>query len=185
MTPLERALIALARRLSEIKVSYMLVGGMANAVWGEPRATLDIDVTVWVADEDIDRLVPALAREFTPRIDHPRRFIEETRVLPLRTTEGVNIDMIFGMLPFEQEAIERAVPVRIRGTEVRCCTPEDLILLKIISDRPQDRSDARGILLRRLADLDLNYLEPRIRELAEALGRPDITDLWEGWKREA
>ncbi len=73
MTPLERALIALARRLSEIKVSYMLVGGMANAVWGEPRATLDIDVTVWVADEDIDRLVPALAREFTPRIDHPRQ----------------------------------------------------------------------------------------------------------------
>ena len=89
------------------------------------------------------------------------------------------------MLPFEQEAIERAVPVRVWGTEVRCCTPEDLILLKIISDRPQDRLDARGILLRRLADLDLNYLEPRIRELAEALGRPDITDLWEGWKREA
>ena len=45
MTPLERALIALARRLSEINVSYMLVGGMANAIWGEPRATLDIDVT--------------------------------------------------------------------------------------------------------------------------------------------
>jgi len=34
MTPLERALIALARRLSEINVSYMLVGGMANAIWG-------------------------------------------------------------------------------------------------------------------------------------------------------
>ena len=31
MTPLERALIALARRLSEIKVSYMLVGGMAKS----------------------------------------------------------------------------------------------------------------------------------------------------------
>ena len=185
MTPLERALIVLAQRLSELNVSYMLVGGMANAVWGEPRATLDIDVTVWVTDEDIDRLVPALAREFTPRIDHPRRFIEETRVLPLRTSEGVNVDMIFGMLPFEQEAIERAVLISIWDTEVRCCTPEDLILLKIISDRPQDRSDARGILLRRLADFDLNYLEPRIRELAEALGRLDITDLWEDWKREA
>jgi len=24
----------------------MVVGGMANAVWGEPRATLDIDITI-------------------------------------------------------------------------------------------------------------------------------------------
>ncbi|MGH8470645.1 MAG: hypothetical protein ACREVY_17260 [Gammaproteobacteria bacterium] len=45
--------------------------------------------------------------------------------------------------------------------------------------------NARGILLRCWADLDLNYLESRIRELAEALGMPDITDLPEGWKRKA
>jgi len=44
MTSLERALIKLAQTLSDNGIPYMIIGGMANAVWGEPRATLDIDL---------------------------------------------------------------------------------------------------------------------------------------------
>lgn len=46
MTSQEQALVRLARRLSDLEVPYMVIGGVANAVWGEPRATLDIDVTL-------------------------------------------------------------------------------------------------------------------------------------------
>ena len=47
MTPIEHALVSFARILSENEIPYMIIGGMANAVWGEPRATIDIDVTIW------------------------------------------------------------------------------------------------------------------------------------------
>ena len=36
MTSLERALINLADILSANNIPYMIIGGMANAVWGKP-----------------------------------------------------------------------------------------------------------------------------------------------------
>ena len=63
MTALERALLELAQTLTNNRIPYMIIGGMANAVWGEPRATLDIDVTVWVAEEEISEVVSLLDRK--------------------------------------------------------------------------------------------------------------------------
>ena len=73
----------------------------------------------------------------------------------------------------------------IGGRSIRFCTAEDLVLMKIISSRDRDHADARAIVLRRLADLDLGYLEPRILELAALLARDDIKRLWEEWKGSA
>ena len=53
MTAQEDALAQLAALLEDTRVPYMVIGGLANIVWGEPRATLDIDVTVWLADTEI------------------------------------------------------------------------------------------------------------------------------------
>jgi hypothetical protein len=51
---------------------------------------------------------------------------------------------------------------------------EDLILMKLVSERQRDLEDGRR-LLRRFGDaLDRAYLEPRLTELAEGLGRPEI-----------
>ncbi len=60
-------------------------------------------------------------------------------------------------------------------------TPEDVILMKIISHRPRDLADAEAITRRRLPDLDRGSLDPRIRELALSLEQPDIADRWRKW----
>lgn len=39
MTLLERAVVEVATALESLKIDYMVVGGIANAVWGEPRAS--------------------------------------------------------------------------------------------------------------------------------------------------
>ena len=44
MTDQEAALIAIVERLLAVQIPYTVIGGMANAVWGEPRATLNIDI---------------------------------------------------------------------------------------------------------------------------------------------
>jgi hypothetical protein len=64
----------------------------------------------------------------------------------------------------------------VGGCLVLFCTAEDLILHKILSDRERDREDVRGILAAQRGKLDESYLDPRIRELADLLGRPSI---WE------
>jgi predicted nucleotidyltransferase len=185
MTALERALVTAVRRLEELEIPYMLIGGLANAVWGEPRATLDVDITVWVPEDMIAGLVNKFEPELRPMISDPASFIRETRVLPLVSDENIRVDLIFGLVQLEQDAIDRAVTVTVAGLQLRCCTAEDLILMKIISDRPQDQFDARGIALRRIRELDLDYLEPRIQELARGLERPRILQNWLAWKNEA
>ncbi len=160
----------------------MVIGGFANAVWGTPRATIDIDVTIWAPDRSVTSVLQALAPPFTALTSDPVTFVSRTRVLPIRSESGVRADVIFGFLPFEEEAIGRAPRIPFGDVEVRVATPEDLILHKIISDREEDQADVRGIIRARLAQMDLSYLEPRIRELADLLERPDIWHRWERWK---
>lgn len=181
MTSQETALAQLTQVLAGGRIPYMVIGGLANIIWGEPRATLDIDVTVWALDPQIPDVVDMLGRHFTILVEQPGEFIDETRVLPLESANGVRIDVIFGLLSFEQDAIARAVTVQVAGVAVRVCTAEDLILMKIVSDRERDLADARGIIRRRIAQLDRGYLEPRIRELSQLLERPDIEKRWREW----
>jgi hypothetical protein len=54
--------------------------------------------------------------------------------------------------------------------------------MKIISERPKDIADAEAITRRRVLDLDVAYLEPRIRELASLLEKPEIVTKWETWR---
>jgi hypothetical protein len=105
------------RALDDARLPYMLVGGQANAIWGEPRATLDVDVTIWA--EDRPDAVDALSSRFRVLVNDPAAFVRDTRVLPLESDDGVRIDVIFGMLPFEQEAIRRARSIPIGDGTVR------------------------------------------------------------------
>lgn len=49
-------------------------------------------------------------------------------------------------LPYGEEAIRRARAAETRGKAVRIRAPEDLIIPKVVSDRPRDREDRREIV---------------------------------------
>jgi hypothetical protein len=181
MTAQEGALAGIAAFLERAGVPYMVIGGIANLVWGEPRATLDIDVTVLVDAAGLDGFIERLGREYRVLVPDPSRFVRDTRVLPVEDGSGVRIDVLFGLLSFEEEAVRRAIAVETAGRSIRVCTPEDLILLKIISDRPRDLDDARAIIARRRHKLDLAYLEPRVVEMSRLLERDDILARWREW----
>jgi hypothetical protein len=183
MTALERAVAEIVAALESLSIDYMIVGGIANAIWGEPRATIDVDVTVAVENPDLAAAIAGLGRRFAAAVPDPEAFVRRTRVLPLDTADGVRIDVIFALLSFERDAVRRAATVAIGGRAVRIVTAEDLILMKIISDRPRDRADAEALARRRADSLDRDYLEPRIREFAASLEQPEILTRWQSWIR--
>lgn len=178
----ERALSDLSGVFERENVPYMIIGGLANAIWGHPRATLDIDVTIWVADDMIKKIISMIENKYVALVEAPSDFVSKTRVLPVKNEEGLRIDIIFGVLPYEKDAIERAVEKKVGDTLIKFCSAEDLILLKIISERPKDLEDVRGILRVQKFDLDFKYLEPRIEELANLLENPGIKERWDQWK---
>lgn len=153
---------------------YMLIGGAAAALWGNPRLTLDADVTVWIPDYQLTAVIQALQRRCTPRTGDPLQFVHDTRVLPVTLPAGLPADITFGQLPFEEAAIQRADVKMVAGYPVRVCTVADLILHKVVSDRPRDQDDLRFLIGRYAGTLVRADLTRQVAGLADLLTKPDI-----------
>lgn len=179
-------LLEVSAYLKSRGIPHMLIGGIATTYWGEPRATLDVDLSVLVPDAELSKFLERLPSDLAPRAPQPvLEFIERTRVLPLRHSSGINIDLVFAVLPFEEEALERAIEVPIEGSFVRVVSAEDLVLMKIFSERPKDRGDVATILSRRWLELDHGYLEPRVIELSHLMEDPSILDRYRAGRPES
>jgi hypothetical protein len=152
----------------------MLIGGLAVAAWGEPRATVDVDLTVWAEPAELDQAVTRLCQRLRCLPPEPAEFARRARVLPAMTVQGIRVDFIFGALPVERDAIGRAQTKEIGGRPVRVAAVEDLILMKAVSERDKDLEDVRRLVRRYKDSFDRAYLEPRLKELAEALGKPGL-----------
>jgi hypothetical protein len=171
---IETALVRLAGFLDAASIPHMMIGGIANLRWGRPRLTQDIDVTVLVPEAGLSAFLAEVARAYTVLPRDPLEFAQRTRVIPVRDPGGVRVDLILATLPYEEEAVRRAVPFPVAGRPVRLCTAEDLILHKIVSSRPRDREDVAGIVARQGERLDREYLDPRVEALAEGLEQPEM-----------
>src|SRR5437867_10194409 len=182
MPELDDALIALASWLERERVPYMVIWGFAVAVWGEPRFTRDLDVTVSVPADELEPMIRRICSEFNSLVSNPVKFVTETRVLPIMV-RSVPADLIFAVLPYEEAAIRRAQIIKLKNGSVRICAPEDLILHKIVSPRPRDREDIEGVFRYRHAELDYSYLDPRVEELADALADRNMLDWYLALRR--
>ena len=174
MNALEQAVGALARALEEHRIPYMLIGGIANLVWGEPRATLDVDATVLVEEPAWPALIQHLRRAFRVLPKRPLEFLRETHVLPVESNAAVRIEVMWSTTPYEHKAIARATLEEVAGQRVRVCRPEDLIIHKIISNRPKDRHDVEAVIRYQGPRLDRRYLTKMVGELSKALDQPEL-----------
>ena len=157
--------------LDALGVPYMVIGGQAVLLYGEPRLTRDIDVTVGVGP---DRLVDllGLAKEKSWRVlsENPPEFVRKTLVLPcFEPTGGVRVDFVFGVSPYERQAIDRAQRVAIGRAQVCFASVEDILIHKIVAGRPRDLEDARVILAKQ-QNIDKNYVRRWLGEFESSLG---------------
>jgi len=172
-------LTALAQALEARRIPYMLIGGQAVLLYGEPRLTQAVDVTLGVNTDRLDDML-ALVREleWTVLVQDVRAFVAKMLVLPCQTQAGIRVDFIFSFSPYERQAIQRARRILIDGVEVSFAALEDLIIHKMVAGRPRDLEDVAG-LLRKNPQIDLAYLRPWLEQFEQALQRP----LWEPFKQ--
>ena len=185
MPPVQSApidlLAALAGALSRLHARWYVFGAQAVVLWGRPRLTADIDVTVRMDPEEPERLVRALeASGFSLRIGNTPEFVRRTRVLPfVHATSGMPMDVVLAGPGLEELFLSRAVPVTIGSLVVPVISPEDLVATKILAGRPKDIEDVRGILRERLSTLDLESIRSTLALLEEALGQSDLRPILE------
>ena len=127
--------------LNANKVKYLLVGGWAVGIYGNPRATKDIDFLIAVDNANLKRLQKALYEFGTPTIDmsifkDKGNFFRMGRP-PIQIdiiTDATGIDMKSSYL--------RRQTIEVDGLEISVISREDLIANKKASGRHRDLDDA-------------------------------------------
>lgn len=163
-----------------------IIGGVALQRWGEPRQTLDADLTLVTAFGDEGRYIDALLGAFEPRLPDARDFALKHRVLLLTAANAVPLDVALGGLPFEERSVDRSTVFDVgEGVQLRICSAEDLIIHKVFAGRGQDWVDVRGILVRQTGKLDLGLVREELRPLLDLKGTPEVLERFEDLVREA
>lgn len=175
-----RVLADLTTWLEDAGAPAMVVGGVAASILGRPRATRDIDSLAMVAEEGWPALLDEAPRHgIVARIEQPLQFARRTHVLLLRHADsGIDIDVILGRLPYEQEAIARGEVHDLAGVRVKLPQVEDLMIMKAIARRPQDLRDIEG-LLDAHPDVDIDRVQQWLGEFSAALDMPGLLEGFE------
>lgn len=176
----EKLISRLAKTLSEKEIPYMIIGGQAVLLYGSPRLTQDIDMTLGVTVDrlsDMEEICRSENLEILPK--NHKVFVKDTYVLPVKDkSSGIRIDFIFSYTPYEVQAIKRAKRIKMGKGEAKFASLEDLIIHKIFSGRPRDMEDVRNIIVKN-PDLDEVYIKKWLSEFDRAVHGSTFTDTFE------
>jgi hypothetical protein len=160
---LPQKVVAIHEGLDAARVPHAIGGALALAYYAEPRATIDVDINVFVPTERWpavrDALSPlgvateidadALARDGQARLWWDRN----------------PVDLFFSYDPFHEEMRRGARRVPFAETTIPILSPEHLAVCKAMFDRPKDWLDIEQILVA-TDPLDLAEIEAWLEAMA-------------------
>lgn len=163
--------------LERSAIPYALVGSVAASIYGEPRATNDLDVVIQIGTDDAQRLIAAFSSEqfYVPP--------EEVVLAEIARPHGAHLNVIaldsmtkadLYPLPAGQQGWflrRRALPMGER--RVWLAAPEVVILHKLLFHREgggeKHLRDVRVMLATLGADLDRPWLQAEATRLGLVL----------------
>lgn len=168
--------------LEQLEIPYMVAGGFAAILYGEPRLTIDVDIVADMRPEQVALFVANFPWEefyVSEQAIHDslrRRYPFNV----IQSTTGAKADVV----PMPADEFTQSAFLRRRrevydesGRSAFFISPEDLILAKMFAFRQTDSDkhlrDARGVLATLWGTLDMEYLPvvAQTLDLEDLLGR--------------
>ena len=175
MNGLFRAGLEMQDFLQNKQWRFCFIGGLAVLRWGEPRMTQDIDVSLLTGFGSEKDYIEDILSTFDSRISDPNNFAIRNRVLLIKASNGVAIDISLSGLPFESQMIKRSTPFDFdEGYSLITCSAEDLITLKAFANREIDWSVVKGIIIKMGKNLNFEYVFEQLVPLCEVKDDPNI-----------
>ncbi|HEV3451201.1 MAG TPA: hypothetical protein VG869_08345 [Acidimicrobiia bacterium] len=144
MPTLPERVVALEGALSEIPHAFG--GALALAYYAEPRATIDIDLNVFVpADHYADVAAPLIELGVAADAPEARAAVAldgQARVM----WDGTPIDLFFAYDAFHDAAAVARRTVPFADSTITILAPEHLIVCKAVFNRPKDWVDIDAML---------------------------------------
>jgi hypothetical protein len=165
--PLPEKVLAIHRKLEAEKIPHAIGGALALAYYAEPRATVDVDVNVFVPTDRWPEVRDALA---SLGVDVSADLAALDRDGQVRLWWGRNaVDLFFSYDDLHEAMRRRARRVPFGKETLRILSPEHLAVCKAMFDRTKDWLDIEQILV--AADpLDLGEIEDWLERM---VGRAD------------
>ncbi len=174
MLPNPDALRQVVAFLDRHHIPYMVIGGLANAVWGEARLTQDADFKVSIGDQSLEEFRRLVTRRFEERETGVPAHLQSAHILHIWAVPGVAADLLVSIFDYERLAIARAAEMTIEGVSARICTAEDFIIHKVIANREHDWVDVERALIRQRGKLDQGTILDWLGQFSEALEAPEM-----------
>lgn len=157
---IEKLIKKIAQGLDQDKIPYMIIGGQAVLLYGTPRLTRDIGITLGI-DTDKFSLVENLCKNLGLKIlsENPQSFAMETKVLPAEEPKlRIRVDFIFSFSQYEAQAVKRTKEVPMNGYPVKFASCEDVIVHKMVAARAIDIEDVKNMLIKNKDSIDFEYI---------------------------
>ncbi|MBE0627855.1 MAG: hypothetical protein IH606_23935 [Burkholderiales bacterium] len=155
--------------LSEAKIDYVLVGGLAVTLHGYQRLTMDVDVVLSLNDENLAKFVDCAKRaRLKPVLPIPIDSLRDAALIDLWHREkgmlafglrgpdmmATVIDVLVRPLVSFDELKRNALTKRIGPLSIPVASIDDLIRMKTGTGRSKDRLDIEELrrIQRQLAD---------------------------------
>ncbi len=142
----------LVKAFDDYKVPYALVGGVAVALHGAPRGTVDIDIVIRHSEKFFKNLESCMKElGFIPRLPvkaaevfkFKDEYIKKRNLIAWSFYNAMNpIEVVDVILTHDLRDM-KSVSKKFGLTTLKVIAIEDLIAMKKASDRPQDREDVK------------------------------------------
>lgn len=170
LASLVEAIASIVDHLEQAGVDYAIGGAVSYSAWAEPRATRDIDLNLWVNDEQLDWAIDVLAAAGV-RVDRAAaRRDAEDRGMFLGHHGEYRVDVFVPSVPFYADALRLRRRVRLAHRDTWVLSPETLAVFKMLFYRPKDLVDVRRLLEVQRGQMDRAFVR---RALADMLGPDD------------
>jgi hypothetical protein len=148
----------IADRLDEDQIAYGVGGALALGAWGAPRATKDVDITVFVSEDELPRCFDALERAGV-MIDRAGATRDVARIGLFKGRAGkILVDVFLMGHPQYEDMKRRCVAIDdTTGRKLSFISAEDLCLHKLLFGRPKDVIDLEELISHR-PTIDLAYV---------------------------
>ena len=158
--------MAIARILEERNISYALGGALAYAAAGIPRATIDVDVNVFVNSDRWRDVVEALKSLGASPLNEENFHLGATERGMFETwIGGLRVDVFTPSLDFSWEAEKTRVQKNIDGQSAYYLSAEALAVFKLLFFRTKDIADLERLIAVQGKNLNSAYVRKQISQM--------------------
>jgi hypothetical protein len=148
--------------LDNARIAHAFGGALALAYYGEPRATVDIDINVFLGADAFDAVLDVLAPFDISRAPSPAIVARDGQA---RVWWGANpVDLFFSYDAVHDAMRAQARVVPFGDRQIQVLAPEHLVVAKVAFDRAKDWLDIEQVLVI-TSGLDLDEIRRWLRHL--------------------